>query len=185
MPVVGGRASIFVAAIRHARIERRGTAIRQSAWPLTQAHFTNEPEDFPMMNASLLLRLASGISLLFAAGHTLGGLTSSWSPIGETDVFAAMRRFRFDVAGANRSYLEFYRGFGFVLSVYLVMQAVLLWQLASVAKADRIQAQPLIWTFFIGSIATGVLTWQFLFPVPVYFAAVVTAFLGLALSASR
>jgi hypothetical protein len=138
-----------------------------------------------MMNASLWLRVASAISLFFAAGHTLGGLKSSWSPIGETDVLAAMRTFRFDVAGANRSYLEFYRGFGFILSVYLVMQAVLLWQLASVAKADRIQAQPLIWTIFIGSIATGALTWKFLFPIPVYFGAVVTASLGLALIASR
>jgi hypothetical protein len=137
-----------------------------------------------MVNASLLLRLASAISLFFAAGHTLGG-RKSWSPIGETDVLAAMRTFRFDVAGANRSYLEFYRGFGFLLSVYLVMQAVLLWQLASVAKADGIQARPLIWTFFIGSIATAALTWKFLFPIPVYFGAVVTAFLGLALIASR
>ncbi len=137
-----------------------------------------------MMNVSLLLRLASAISLFFAAGHTLGG-RKSWSPIGETDVLAAMRTFRFDVAGANRSYLEFYRGFGFLLSVYLVMQAVLLWQLASVAKADRIQAQPLIWTLFIASIATGALTWKFLFPMPVYFCAVVTACLGLALITSR
>lgn len=137
-----------------------------------------------MMNAGLLLRLASAISLLFAAGHTLGGL-KSWSPIGETDVLASMRTFRFDVAGANRSYLEFYRGFGLLLSVSLVMQAVLLWQLASVAKANRGLAQPLIWTFFVASIASGVLTWRFLFPVPVYFGAVVTVVLGLALIASR
>lgn len=117
-----------------------------------------------MMNAALLLRIASVISLFFAAGHTLGGFKSSWSPIGETDVLAAMRTFRFDVEGANRSYLEFYRGFGFLLTVYLVTQTVLLWQLASLANADRNQAQAFVWTFFVASIATGVLTWKFLFP---------------------
>lgn len=135
-----------------------------------------------MMNAVLLLRLASVISLFFAAGHTLGGL-KSWSPIGETDVLAAMRTFRFDVAGVNRSYLEFYRGFGFLLSACLAMQAILLWQLGNLARADRIQARPFVLTFFVVSIATGVLTWRFLFPLPVYFCAALTACLGLALIA--
>jgi len=38
-------------------------------------------------------------------------------------------------------------------------------------------------TFFVVSIATGVLTWRFLFPLPVYFCAALTACLGLALIA--
>ncbi len=78
-----------------------------------------------MMNPVLLLRVAAVISLLFAAGHTLGGVKSR-SPIGETDVLAAMRTFRFEVAGVDRSYLEFYRGFGFLLGVYLLVQTILL-----------------------------------------------------------
>lgn len=137
-----------------------------------------------MMNVSLLLRVASAISLLFAAGHTLGGL-KSWSPIGESDVLSAMRTFRFNTMGVSRTYLEFYRGFGFLLSVYLVMQAILLWQLAGLAKTDPLQARPFILTFLVVSIATGALTWKFLFPTPVYFCAVVTACLGLAVIASR
>jgi len=137
-----------------------------------------------MMNASLLLRVSAVISLLFAGGHTLGGL-KSWSPIGETDVLNAMRTFRFDVAGVNRSYLEFYRGFGFLLTVSLVMQAILLWQLGGLAKSNRAVAVPFIWTFFVPSIASGILTWKFLFPIPVYFSAVLTVCLGLALIASR
>lgn len=138
-----------------------------------------------MMNAALLLRITSVISLFFAAGHTLGGLKSSWSPIGETDVLTAMRTFRFEVEGVNRSYLEFYRGFGFLLTVCMLMQAVLLWQLADLARADRGQAQPFVWTFFLASILSGVLTWKYLFPIPVYFGAVVTVGLGLALLAHR
>jgi hypothetical protein len=138
-----------------------------------------------MLNASLLLRIASAVSLLFAAGHTLGGLRKSWSPIGETPVLTAMRDFRFDVYGVNRSYLEFFLGFGFLLTVCQLLQTVLMWQLAGVAKADRHQAQPFIWTFFIASILSGVLAWRFLFPIPVYFGAVLTVCLGLALIAPQ
>ena len=133
-------------------------------------------------NTSLVLRISSVFSFLFAAGHTLGGL-KSWSPMGETDVLKAMRTVRFDVAGVNRSYLEFYQGFGFILSVCVVMQAVLLWQLADLAKTNREQTLPFVWTLFIASIASGILTWKFLFPVPAYFSLVLTAFLGLALAA--
>lgn len=137
------------------------------------------------MRMTLLLRLASTLSLFFLVGHTLGGLMKSWSPIGETSVLTAMRTFRFDVAGVNRSYLEFYRGFGFLLSVSLLMQTVLLWQLGTVATTDRALARPFVVTFFLMSIASGVLTWRFLFPVPVYFSAALTLCLGLAVFASR
>jgi len=56
----------------------------------------------------------------------------------------------------NRSYLEFYRGFGFLLSVSLLMQTVLLWQLGTVATTDRALARPFVVTFFLMSIASGV-----------------------------
>ena len=136
-----------------------------------------------MKKAWLPLRLGAIISLFFAMGHTLGGLKSSWSPIGENDVLAAMRTFHFDFAGVSRTYLELYRGFGFLLTVYLLLQAVLLWQLASIARTDRRLARPMVWSFFLASIAIGVLTWVFIFPTPVYFDAALTACLGWALIA--
>jgi hypothetical protein len=45
----------------------------------------------------------------------------------------AAREFRFDAMGTSRSYLEFYLGFGYVISVLQLAQAVLLWQLAGAA----------------------------------------------------
>ena len=38
---------------------------------------------------TLFLRIASIISLLFATGHTLGGL-KKWSPMGDNEVLRAM-----------------------------------------------------------------------------------------------
>ena len=57
------------------------------------------------MTPSQLLRIASGISFLFAAGHTLGGL-QNWSPMGDNDVLKTMTTVRFNTMGANRSYLD-------------------------------------------------------------------------------
>ena len=133
-----------------------------------------------MKNPLIPIRIASVFSLIFAIGHTLGGM-KSWSPMGPTEVLSSMQTFRFDVSGVTRSYFDFYRGFGFLLSVYLVTQAVLLWQVGSLARANRAQAKPFVWIFFLSSLPVGVLTWMFLFPVPVYFDAGLTALLGWAL----
>ena len=118
------------------------------------------------MKPSLLLRVASILTLLFAVGHSLGGL-SLWSPAGETEVLGAMRSFHFDASGVSRTYLDFYLGFGFILSVYLLAQAIALWQLASLARTDANRVRPLIGTFFLASVASAFLSWRYIFLVPV------------------
>ena len=129
------------------------------------------------MKPSLLLRITSIITLLFAVLHTLGG-ANSWSPIGENDVFRAMRSYRFDAGGVSRTYLDFYLGLGFTVSVFLLLQAVLLWQLAAIAKVDSVRIRPLIVSFFVGSLVCAFLSWKFIFPVPAIFSVVIAAFLG-------
>ena len=132
------------------------------------------------MNSTLFLRVASIVSLLFAVGHTLGG-AQCWSPPGETDVLRAMRAFRFDVSGVSRSYMDFYLGFGFIISSYLLLQAALLWQLAAIARADAARTRPLIASFALASLASVFLTWRFVFTIPVVFSAVIAASLVAAL----
>ena len=136
------------------------------------------------MTATVFLRVASILSLLFGAGHTLGG-TQSWSPAGETEVLQAMRSFRFDAEGVSRTYLEFYLGFGFILSVYLLLQAVVLWQLATLARVEPARLRPLMAAFLLAQVASGVLAWRFIFAIPVVFSALIALTLGAALYASR
>ena len=135
------------------------------------------------MRPSLLLRIASILTLLLAAGHTAGGL-SFWSPAGETEVLRAMRSFHFDAGGVSRTYLDFYLGFGFVIGVYLLMQAVAFWQLASIAKSDALRIRPLIGSFLSASVACAVLSWRFIFVVPVVSFTAVAVCLGLAFYAA-
>ncbi len=132
------------------------------------------------MKPSLPLRVASVLTLLFAAGHTMGGL-SSWSPAGETEVLRAMGSFHFDASGSSRTYLDFYLGFGFILSVYMLMQAVAFWQMASLAKTDASRVRPLIATFLLASVASAFLSWRYVFLIPVISFFVIAACLGVAL----
>src|SRR5215813_1023262 len=102
--------------------------------------------DERVMTTPLLLRLASVILLVFTAGHTLGGL-KKWSPMGDNDVLKAMTAVHFDTMGASRSYLDFFMGFGWSISVSMLLQTVLLWQLASLARTDPAGVRPMIGVF--------------------------------------
>jgi hypothetical protein len=132
------------------------------------------------MQTSTSLRVASAATLVIFAGHSAGGLTS-WSPPGNTSVLEAMKSFHFEVNGFTRSYWHFYMGFGMVISVYLLAQTVLLWQLASVAKADPARTRPIIAVFFAAAVLSTVLAWVFFFIPPLVLNAVIAVFLGLAL----
>ena len=131
------------------------------------------------MSPTTILRVAAVISLFFAAGHTLGG-RKDWSPMGDNDVLKAMRTTRFDTQGVNRSYLDFYRGFGYSLTVFLLLQTAALWQLATMARTDASGVRPLIAFFALASLSSGVVSWIYLFPVPAVFSAVLTACLAAA-----
>ena len=135
------------------------------------------------MKSSSALRVASILTLLFAGGHSMGGL-SLWSPAGETEVLRAMRSFHFDAAGVSRTYLDFYLGFGFILSVYLLAQAVALWQLASLARTEANRVRPLIGTFFLASVVCACLSWRYVFLVPVVSFLAIAVCLGLAFYAA-
>ncbi len=136
------------------------------------------------MTATFWLRISSIITLLFAVGHTLGG-RKSWSPMGENAVLSAMRDIHFQTMGVNRSYLDFYTAFGWSLSVAQLMLAVLLWQLASLARTNVTAVKPMIAVVAVAMAVTGVIAWQLLFPLPALFSLVLVASLVVAFTKAR
>jgi hypothetical protein len=132
------------------------------------------------MKTPLALRIASIVMFLFAAGHSLGGM-DAWSPAGETDVLRAMRSVSFHAVGVDRTYLDFYMGFGWTLSIFMLLQAVLLWQIAAMAKADPLRVRPMIASFLVATIAAAAVSWKLILPVPVIFLAIIAACLAAAL----
>jgi len=95
-----------------------------------------------------------------------------------------MQTFRFDTGGVSRTYFDFYLGFGFILSVYLLLQAVLLWQLATLAKTEALRIRSLLFSFLHACIVSAGISWKFIFAVPAVSFAVIAAGLGLALFAA-
>jgi hypothetical protein len=136
------------------------------------------------MTTTLLLRVSSVIQLLFAVGHSLGGL-QQWSPMGDTAVLRSMRDVHFDVLGVSRSYLDFFLGLGWTISVFMLMEAVLLWQLAELAKTDAVRVRPMIGVIALATVAGGVIAWSFILPIPALFSAVLAVTLGLAYAQAR
>ncbi len=133
------------------------------------------------MNTASIVRAAAVVSLLFAAGHTVGGL-HAWSPPGNTAVLEAMQSFRFDAGGVNRTYWDFYAGFGWIISVFMAGQTIILWQLARIVRKDQEIAGGILATLFASNVVNAVLTWRFFFLVPQVFATIMAALLGLALA---
>ena len=54
----------------------------------------------------------------------------------------------------------------------MLMQTVLLWQMASLAHTDVAQVRPMIAVVALATLATGVIAWRFIFPVPALFSGV-------------
>ena len=136
------------------------------------------------MTATVLLRIAAIISLLFTAGHTMGGL-KRWSPMGENAVLKAMTDVRFETMGVNRSYLDFFMGFGWSISVAMLLQTVLLWQMATLARNDAAGIRPMIAVFALAQLASAVIAWRFIFPVPALFSVMLLVPLVAAFIVSR
>jgi hypothetical protein len=131
------------------------------------------------MKMATWLRAASVLSLLLALGHTAGGL-QHWSPPGETEVLRSMGAFRFDALGSNRSYLDFYLGFGYIISLYMVAQGLLLWQLGSLASLPDAKVRPMVATFLAVSVGATALDWALFFVVPTMSNLVISICLALA-----
>jgi hypothetical protein len=126
-----------------------------------------------------MLRIAAVISLLFTIGHSMGGL-QQWSPMGDNAVLKAMTDVRFATMGVSRSYLDFYMGLGWTISVLMAMETILLWQLASLAKTEPARLRPIIAVIALATVGSGIIAWRFILPVPAIFSVVLLIPLALA-----
>jgi hypothetical protein len=136
------------------------------------------------MTTTLWLRISSIIALFFAAGHTLGGL-SYWSPMGDNPVLRTMRGTHFNTMGATRSYFDFYLGFGYSLSVQGLLLAVLLWQLASLARTNSLGLRPIIAAIAVSVVVSAVIAWHFIFPLPALFSLLLMSSLTVSYALAR
>jgi hypothetical protein len=131
------------------------------------------------MKASLFYRIAAILLLLFAIGHTLGFRQSD--PAWHADaVLAAMQSVHFDVTGFTRSYWDLFQAAGFSVGVFFLFSAILSWQLGSLQLASLRQMRVAAWAFVLCFAAVTVLSWMYLFLIPIAFSALITLCLAVA-----
>jgi hypothetical protein len=82
--------------------------------------------------------------------------------------------------GNHRTYLDFYRGFGYALSIDQVVTALVLWLLAGLAKTNPAATRPFIAVFALAQFAGAYIAWRYIIPIP----AVLALVLGIVLLAA-
>jgi hypothetical protein len=131
------------------------------------------------MKASLVYRIAAVLLLLFAAGHTLGFRQSDpqW---GADALLASMRSIHFDVQGFNRTYWDLFEAAGFSVGVFYLFAAILAWQLGGLPAATLALMRGTAWSFALCFAAITVVSWRYLFVLPIVFSIVITVCLTVA-----
>ena len=119
------------------------------------------------MKPVLFLRIASVLTLIHAILHTIGGVFGKPMPGAASVAFAAMQSNQFLVMGLPRTYADFYMGLGLGATISMTVEAIVLWQLASLAKTHASAIRPIAATFAIGYLFIAVNSWFHFFHGPV------------------
>jgi hypothetical protein len=125
------------------------------------------------MKASIFYRVAAVLLLLFAAGHTLGFRQSDpkW---GVDALLGSMRSIHFDVQGFNRTCWDLFVAAGLSVGVFYLFAAILAWQLGSLPKETLALMRGIAWAFALCFAAITVVSWAYLFILPIVFSLVIT-----------
>ena len=123
-------------------------------------------------------RVAAVLLLLFCAGHTAGGMLAQKSMGGASDVvFAQMKAVHFACNGSDCTWYGFWYGFGMTVSVFLLLSAVIAWQLDRVPPTAWKSTAVIAWALIAAHAANTVLSLKFFFMAPTIFSLCVTALL--------
>ena len=135
------------------------------------------------MKGSMWYRIASVLLLLFAAGHLLGFRQSdpTW---GVDALLGSMRSIHFDVQGFNRTYWDLFVAAGFSVGAFYLFAAILAWQLGSLPVGTLALMRGTLWAFALCFAAITVVSWRYLFILPIVFSIVITVCLTAAAWAS-
>ena len=138
-----------------------------------------------MRKPVLYLRIAAVLTFIHAVLHTIGGVFSKPEPGAAEAAVAAMQSNHFLVMGLVRTYADFFRGLGLAVSVLLTAEAVVFWQLGSLAKTDARRLRPILATFVVAFLALSVNSWFYFFLGPVIAEVLIVLCLGLAIVTAK
>ena len=119
------------------------------------------------MKPALFLRIASVLTMIHCILHTIGGVLSSPKHGSEElAVVETMKAHTFNVMGSMRSYWDFFFGYGLGVTITLLIQSLLFWQLATMRKTNAAWTRPIVLLFLFNFVAMSVVVWRYLFIAP-------------------
>jgi hypothetical protein len=124
------------------------------------------------MKASLFYRIAAVLLLFFAVGHTLGFRQSD--PNWVDTLLGSMRSIHFDVQGFSRTYWDLFVAAGLSVGVFYFFAAILAWQLGGLPAETLALMRGTAWAFAVCFAAITVVSWRYLFILPIVFSVVIT-----------
>jgi hypothetical protein len=133
----------------------------------------------------LFLRIASILTFIHAVLHTIGGVFGKIGPGPAAVAVEAMKTNQFLLMGHMRSFWDFYRGMGLGATISLTAEAILFWQLASLAKTDAQRLRPIMATFLVAYSVFAVNSYTYFFLGPVIAEIMIAACLALALLTAK
>jgi hypothetical protein len=124
------------------------------------------------MKASLFYRISSILLLLFAAGHTLGfrQIDPQW---GVDSLVQSMKTIHFNANGSDRTYWDFFVGFGLFVTVLMVFAAIVAWQFGSLPRETLAAMRVSAWGFALCFALVAYICWRYVFILPVVFSTAV------------
>jgi hypothetical protein len=131
------------------------------------------------MKASVFYRIAAVLLLLFGVAHTLG-FSQSDPQWGVDALIGSMHSIHFDVQGSRRTYWDLFLAAGFSVGVFYFFAGILAWQLGGLPAATLAPMRGTAWAFVLAFAAISVVSWRYLFILPVVFSIVITLCLAAA-----
>jgi hypothetical protein len=119
------------------------------------------------MKTVILIRVAAVLTFIHAVLHTIGGVFGTISPGPETMAVNAMKANQFIAMGKMRTFWDFYIGMGLAVSVFLAMESIALWLLASLARSRASQLRPILIVFALGYLVFAIDSYRYFFAAPV------------------
>jgi hypothetical protein len=137
------------------------------------------------MKPVILLRIASVLTLIHAVLHTIGAVFGKPDPGVQAATALVMKTNQFQLMGFTRSFWDFHLGMGLAVSVFLTAEALVFWQLGSLAKNQARELRPILATFTVGYLALAVNSYEFFFLAPVVVEFLIAFCLGMAIFTAK
>jgi hypothetical protein len=124
-------------------------------------------------------RAASVLLVVFCLMHTAGGMLSraSLGPAADA-VFESMQRTHFDFNGADCTWYGFWFGFGLTVSVFLLLSALMAWELERMPLELWPRLRVMAWALVASHAVNTALAWKYFFAGPGVFGVLITLLLG-------